>query len=116
MFPPKPYEFSNISHVQFRSEFVYLNALYYLIVRCKDDLKQKLTDDIKKGGVAVGMVTHAISNKQFQGIFLHRSDAEKMVNDFDGFIALTSYQVFVSPHRMLMNYFHHILIEMKITT
>lgn len=113
MFPSNPYESSNVSHLQFRREFVYLNALYYLIVQCKDALKQRLNDDIKKGGVAVGMVTHAISNKQFQGVFLHRTDAESMANDFDGFITLTSHQVFVSSHRMLINYLHNLLVHMK---
>ena len=112
MFPQKPYEAANRSHMQFRSEFVYLNALYYLVVSCKDTLNQKLVEDLKKGGIAVGMVTHAISKSQVQSVIVYSSDAEKMANDFDGFINLTNQQAFVSSHRMLTNYFHHLLKEL----
>ena len=59
------------------------------------------------------MVTHAISNKEFQGVFIHQSDAKVMENDFDGFITLTNHQVFVSSHRMLINFLHNLLVELK---
>lgn len=113
MFPHSPYEASNKSYKQFRGEYVYLNALYYLIVQCKDDLKKKLTDGLNQGGVAIGMVTHAKSNKEIQGVFIHQSDAKIMEGDFEGFIKLTNQQVFISSHRMLVNYLHNLLIELN---
>ncbi len=112
MVPKKPYEARNKSHIQFRNEFVYLNALYYLIISCKDSLNKRLVDDLKKRGVAVGVVTHAISKSQFQSVLVHCSDAQRMADDFDGFINLTNQQMFVSSHRMLINYFHHLLNEL----
>jgi|LGVE01.1.fsa_nt_gb hypothetical protein len=111
MIPQKPYEAPNRSHIQFRREFVYLNALYYLVVSCKDSLRQKLVDDLKRGGVALGIVTHAINKSQFQSVLVYSSDAKRMANDFEGFINLTNQQVFISSHRMLINYLHHILVD-----
>lgn len=108
-------ELGSESYSMFRDEFIYLNALYYLVVSCKDSMKEKLTQelDIDKGAVAIGMVTHSISNTQFQSVLIKRNDGLKMVDDFDNFIQLTNYQVIVSSHRMLVNYFHNLLLELS---
>ncbi len=111
-FPGKPYAGPNNSHKIFRKEFIYLNALYYLIISCKDTLRQRLIHDLKGQGIAFGVVTHGISRKQFQLVTVYKEDAEKMASNFDGFISVFNQQVFVSSHRALINYLHDILIEL----
>ena len=112
-FPSKPYAGPNNSHKIFRKEFVYLNALYYLLISCKDTLHQKLIHDLREQWLAKGIVTHGISKTQFQVVTVYRKDAKKMASNFDGFVKVFNQQVFVSSHRALINYLHDILIELS---
>ena len=111
-FPANPYAASNHSHIIFRKEYIYLNALYYLIISCKEMLHYKLIDDLKGQQAVVGVITHVISQRKFQMAAVYREDAEKMANNFDGFVTVFNQQVFVSSHRAVINYLHNILTEL----
>ena len=112
-FPTETYKGSNKSHRKFRDTYGYLNALYYLVVSCRSQLENRLSEDIKKPGIAVGVVTHPISNTQFQGVFVHKEDARQMAADFGCFLATFQRQTIISSYRVLMIYLTEFLLEIS---
>ena len=98
MFPPQTYEGPNESHRKFCNSYRYLNALYYLVVACRGQLQTRLNEDLKKPGIAVGIVTHVISNTQVQFVSVHKEDARAMAVNFDGFLSTFRKQTIVSAY------------------
>ena len=112
VFPTETYRGPNRSHLKFRDRYGYLNALYYLVVSCRENLESRLRNDLQKPGVAFGVVTHGISRTQFQGVFVHKTDAQKMAEDFSGFISIFQCQTIVSAYRALATYFSEFFLEL----
>jgi hypothetical protein len=119
-----PYEGPNSAHKAFRQEFKYLNALYYLIASAKDRLQEHLQRAManaeaaaaargRDGKYALGIVTHAISASQFQGVCVPKSDAEAMVQNFDGFIDLVSRHCVIAAHRAIIDFATDLLLELE---
>jgi len=102
MFPTETYRGPNRSHRKFYESYGYLNALYYLVVSCRERLQAKLNEDLQKPGVAVGVVTHPVSRTQFQAVVVHKDDARRMANDFGGFMLTFQQQTIVSAYRVLI--------------
>lgn len=116
------YEGINAAHRNFFGEFKYLNALYYLFVSAKDKLRAHLESAVANAdraarelgrpqARALGLVTHAISNTQFQGVVVPRTDAAAMAADFDGFIRSVSKHCITGSHRLLIDYVYDLLLE-----
>ena len=113
VFPSETYRGPNCCHSKFRDGFGYLNALYYLVVSCRGQLQARLQEDIQKPGVAVGVVTNAISTAQFQGVFVHKEDARHMAGDFDGFLLTFQHQTIVSAYRVFVTYAAEFILELQ---
>ncbi len=111
MFPTETYRGPNRSHRKFYENYGYLNALYYLVVSCRERLQAKLNEDLQKPGVAVGVVTHPVSRTQFQAVVVHKDDARRMANDFGGFMLTFQQQTIVSAYRVLITYLAEFLLE-----
>ncbi len=113
--PPRtPYDGATKSHAKFRAKYKYVNVLYYIIATGKDCLQQKLQTDLSEypESYYLGMVSHAISNTQFNIIGMHRSDAEDMVRSFDPFLAMHDRQCIISAHRIILDFATDLLQEL----
>jgi hypothetical protein len=112
-FPAESYRGPNPSHVTFHDRHGYLNALYYLVVSCRGALEAKLQNDLEKPGIAIGVVTNAISKTQFQGVFVHTADAKLMANDFGRFLLTFQQQTIAGAYRVLMTFLSEFLLEAR---
>src|SRR5262245_46404310 len=121
------YQGLNAAHRSFFSEFKYLNAFYYLFVSAKDKLRLHLESavaDADRGArergrpeaLALCVVTHPISNTQFQAVVVPRADAAMMATDFDGFLRTVSRHCIVATHRLLIDYVFDLLLEIDNTS
>jgi hypothetical protein len=116
------YEGHNAAHRKFFAEFKYLNAYYYLFLSAKGTLQTHLANAVEQAdriareqgraeARALGVVTHAKSNTQFQVVLVPRPDAAAMAANFDGFLHTVSTHCVIACHRSLIDYAYDLLCE-----
>ncbi len=111
--PRNTYSGPNLSHTRFSLQYRYLNALYYLVVSNKKVLADNLKSASQTPDSLIGVVTNAISNMQFQGVFVPANDARNMADDFSGFLDVLNRQTISSSYRALSDYLIDQLIELR---
>lgn len=97
--PTKTYTGLNEAHSKFAHQYRYLNALYYLIVSNEKTLASNLKRASQTTNSVIGVVTHSISNTQFQGVFAPVNDARDMVNNFHHFLSILQKQTITSSYK-----------------
>lgn len=111
--PIRTYAGPNEAHTKFSHQYRYLNALYYLVVSNKEALTSNLKSVSKAPDSIIGVVTHPISNKQFQGVFVPANDARDMANNFSIFLSVLQKQTITASYRTLADYLIDQLIELR---
>lgn len=113
LIPTKTYTGPNEAHSKFAHQYSYLNALYYLIVSNEKTLASNLKRASQTPNSVIGVVTHSISNTQFQGVFVPANDARDMANNFHHFLSVLQKQTITSSYRALGDYLIDQLIELR---
>jgi len=109
--PARHYVGPNHAHRMFVERYRFLNALYYLIVSNKPLLKNNLLEASKTPDSVVGVVTHAISKTQFQGVFVPANEAREMAEDFGSFLSVLQHQTIVTAYRYFVDFCMDLLDE-----
>lgn len=109
--PLRHYTAPNHAHKVFIERFRFLNALYYPVVSSKNVLRQELVDATQIPESVVGVVTHAVDTRQFQGVFVPSNDATAMANDFESFLDVLQKQTIVTAYRYFADFCMDLLAD-----
>ena len=109
--PLRHYVGENHAHKVFVEKYRFLNALYYLVVSNKQVLEENFQKACQPPAKVVGVVTHPISNTQFQGVFVPTQDAFEMAEDFDGFVKIFNHQTICTSYLYYVDFCMDLLEE-----